>query len=387
MARSRVLSIIDLTDQEIEAWRALAARAAEPNPYFEPEMLVPAVRELSGGSGLRLLVVDEVPGGAAGPGVGDLSGAQPGGWWAALPFEMVPGDKHWPWRHASTGSDFLALYCPLGTPLVDGARVDEAVEALVDAFHERRRELGQAIDLHLLVQDGRVGRRLEEVCRERGVPVHTWGGDPRGAVRFDEGESGSWAERMPRGKSLARGRRRLERAVGETLVLEDRGDDPEIAKAFLDFEQQGWKGDASRGGMGFRSRRGGQEWFTQMLAGFAETGRAHVFALVAGGVLLHMAVIVCTGSTAFGYFDVYSEEWARYGPGAIGRMMALSWLDENSDVEVFDSSMNPSLYKDATDLFPDRLTMVSSTVVTGGVVARLTMRVMRAAARVVRRFR
>ena len=363
MARSRVLSIIDLTDQEIEAWRALAARSAEPNPYFEPEMLVPAVRELSGGSELRLLVVD-----------GDVSGAEPGGWWAALPFEMVPGDKHWPWRHASTGSDFLALYCPLGTPLVDGARVDEAVDALVDAFHERRRELGQAIDLHLLVQDGRVGRRLEEVCRERGVPVHTWG-------------SGSWVERMPRGKSLARGRRRLERAVGETLVLEDRGDDPEIAKAFLDFEQQGWKGDASRGGMGFRSRRGGQEWFTQMLAGFAETGRAHVFALVAGGVLLHMAVIVCTGSTAFGYFDVYSEEWARYGPGAIGRMMALSWLDENSDVEVFDSSMNPSLYKDATDLFPDRLTMVSSTVVTGGVVARLTMRVMRTAARVVRRFR
>jgi len=68
-------------------------------------------------------------------------------------------------------------------------------------------------------------------------------------------------------------------------------------------------------------------------------------------------------------------------------MMALSWLDENSDVEVFDSSMNPSLYKDATDLFPDRLAMASSTLVTGGVFARLTMRVMRAAARVVRRFR
>ena len=68
-------------------------------------------------------------------------------------------------------------------------------------------------------------------------------------------------------------------------------------------------------------------------------------------------------------------------------MMALSWLDENSEVDVFDSSMNPSLYPDATALFPDRLTMVSSTVVTGGLLARLAMRVMRAAARVVRRFR
>ncbi|MEK8227876.1 hypothetical protein NKG05_19890 [Oerskovia sp. M15] len=98
-------------------------------------------------------------------------------------------------------------------------------------------------------------------------------------------------------------------------------------------------------------------------------------------------MIVRTGSTAFGYFDVYSEDWARYGPGAIGRMMALSWLDENADVKMFDSSMNPSLYKDATALFPDRLELVSMTVVTGTVAARVVMRVVRAAARMVRRFR
>ncbi|MHA7133378.1 GNAT family N-acetyltransferase [Oerskovia turbata] len=396
MARSRVLSIVDLTEREIEAWRALAARAAEPNPYFSPELLAPAARELGGGENLRILVVDDGPA----PGAPSRGDASPGGrapssdspgaperWWAVLPFEMVPGDKRWPWRHASTGSDLLALYCPLGTPLVDGERVDKAVDALVDALHERRREMGQAVDLHLVARDGPVDRRLREVCRGRGIPLHEWGSDPRGAVRFDEGEPGAWAERMPRGKSLARGRRRLERAVGATLVLEDRAAEPEIAKAFLDFEQQGWKGDAARGGMGFRGRRGGEAWFTQMLAGFSATGSAHVFALMAGGVLLHLAVIVCAGPTAFGFFDVYNEEWARYGPGAIGRMMALSWLDENTDVAAFDSSMNPSLYPDATALFPDRVVVASSTLVTGTFAARLVMRVLRGTARVVRRFR
>ncbi|MEK8227874.1 hypothetical protein NKG05_19880 [Oerskovia sp. M15] len=112
MAHSRVLSIVDLSDQEIEAWRVLAAAAAEPNPYFEPEMLVPAVRALSGGADLKILVVERGPGDADGD---QGAGRRSPGWWAALPFEMVPGDRHWPWRHASTGSDFLALYCPLGT--------------------------------------------------------------------------------------------------------------------------------------------------------------------------------------------------------------------------------------------------------------------------------
>ncbi|MEK8227875.1 GNAT family N-acetyltransferase [Oerskovia sp. M15] len=157
-----------------------------------------------------------------------------------------------------------------------------AVTALVDALHARRRELGQAVDLHLLVRDGEVGRRLEKACRKRRTPVHAWAATRAGcAVR--RGEPGSWVDRMPRGKSLARGRRRLERAVGAALVLEDRADDPDIATTFLDFEQQGWKGDSERGGLGFRNRRGGEEWFTEMLAGFSTSGRAHVFALVAEG--------------------------------------------------------------------------------------------------------
>ena len=45
-------------DADVARWRDLAARAADPNPFFEPELLLPAVRHLKGGGEVRLLVAE-----------------------------------------------------------------------------------------------------------------------------------------------------------------------------------------------------------------------------------------------------------------------------------------------------------------------------------------
>src|SRR5271167_1614573 len=48
----------DLQARDVHAWRDLAARAAEPNPFFEPECVLPAARHLGGPAPALLIVKD-----------------------------------------------------------------------------------------------------------------------------------------------------------------------------------------------------------------------------------------------------------------------------------------------------------------------------------------
>src|ERR1700728_4809634 len=47
--RGRIIAVNDATDDEILAWQDLARRAAQPNPLFEVDCLVPAGRHLRNG--------------------------------------------------------------------------------------------------------------------------------------------------------------------------------------------------------------------------------------------------------------------------------------------------------------------------------------------------
>jgi hypothetical protein len=38
---SFLLPLADLTARDVAAWRDLAARAVEPNPFFEPDFVLP----------------------------------------------------------------------------------------------------------------------------------------------------------------------------------------------------------------------------------------------------------------------------------------------------------------------------------------------------------
>ena len=81
---------------------ALVAQSAEPNPFFEPEYVLPAA-ELLGGRRLGLLVVRE----------GD-------GWAACLP---VHRPRRWHRVPLGCVASWQHRYCFLGTPLVRTDRV------------------------------------------------------------------------------------------------------------------------------------------------------------------------------------------------------------------------------------------------------------------------
>src|SRR3712207_8525998 len=55
--RSTLFPYTTLFRSLLRSWRALAAEAAEPNPFFGPEVLLAAMQQLPGGDRVRLMTV------------------------------------------------------------------------------------------------------------------------------------------------------------------------------------------------------------------------------------------------------------------------------------------------------------------------------------------
>jgi CelD/BcsL family acetyltransferase involved in cellulose biosynthesis len=56
--RVEVRSVEALSKADAARWRELAARAVEPNPFFEPDFVVPAARRLGTRPGFLLVAED-----------------------------------------------------------------------------------------------------------------------------------------------------------------------------------------------------------------------------------------------------------------------------------------------------------------------------------------
>ena len=92
---ARLPTVLELRPDEadVDRWRDLAARAAVANPFFEPELVLPAVRHLERGAEVRLAVV------------------QRGGEWIAMApvvrlsrWRGMPTRAHGTWEHPTASS-------------------------------------------------------------------------------------------------------------------------------------------------------------------------------------------------------------------------------------------------------------------------------------------
>ena len=111
--RSEVIELKDLSERDRSEWRALATRAIEPNPFHEPEYLLPLARGLGAESSVGLVVARDAT-----------------GWLACLPARAGRWHRI-PLRSVAT---WRSRYSFLGTPLVAPDRSVEAVAALVSGM-------------------------------------------------------------------------------------------------------------------------------------------------------------------------------------------------------------------------------------------------------------
>jgi CelD/BcsL family acetyltransferase involved in cellulose biosynthesis len=306
----RVLRAGSLSAGDIATWRQLAAEAAEPNPFFEPEFVLPAVRHL--GSGRERLVVVQ-------------HGER---WTACLP---VSSEKR-PVPHLEALTHAHA-FC--STPLVADGHVEGATDALVEFLTRPRKVAWTSFrELHA---DGPIGRAMADALARRGIDVVLAQFSERAALLPRSAIGDGYLLRPKRRREVDRKRRALSQALGVEVTAVDRAGDERAVDQLLDLENAAWKGDT---GASLRARRGGAEFLHEVFRNFHAAGRLTLLALMADDRPVAFTSALHAKNGAFGFLVGHDPELARQSPGiqvqvALGRRLLASgtsaWLDSCAD--------------------------------------------------------
>jgi CelD/BcsL family acetyltransferase involved in cellulose biosynthesis len=305
---------------EVPAWRDLASRAAEPNPFFEPEFVEAAVTYLEP-AGVSLLVVRE----------GD-------DWIGCLPVRPARLGGILSWRHP---------YCFLGTPLVDRDRAEPALAALLEHACRAQRSGMLMLDQ---VADGPVLAAARDAAAGLDVDVVFETAHERAALRRRDEPTYTEGMRAHRRRELQRMTRRLEEELEAPLEVEDRAGQPGSVEKFLQIEASGWKGEA---GTALGSARGHAAFFSEVCKGFAASGRLQLLALAAGGRTVAMKCNLAAGDELFCFKIGHDSDLRRYSPGVQLEKANVDVFHDQREERLMDSCADPA-NEMINRLWPDR---------------------------------
>lgn len=352
----RLLSLAEITDPAfIAAWERLVARAAEPNPFFEPWFLVPSLTQW--GAADRVTV-------KAWFHDGRLAGLMPIVRSARYYSHIVTHATGW--LHANA-------FC--GVPLVAAGFEEEFWRALLAHFDRMAR---RALFLHLplLPAGGPVDAALERVLAARPRAHYRVAEESRafltGAISAADYLEGSMSAKK-RKESRRQHNRLAEEGALAFERLEGEAGLSEWTAEFLALEAAGWKGEA---GSALASAPDTAALFTQSLAGAAAAGRLERLALRLDGRAIAMLVNFITPPGAYSFKTAFDEAYARFSPGMLLQLENLALL-ERADVAWADSCAaqgHPMIER----LWRDGRPMVSRNIAIGGPLRRAAFRLLMA---------
>ena len=334
----------------LAAWEALAERALEPNVFYEPWMLLPAIDSYAGPR-LRVVLAYEGP---------SLCGIFP--FEAAAQFRGLPVRYLRLWKH---------IHCYLATPLVDRSRAPACLAGLLDWLAKDPRGAG-VVEWGLVGGDGPFERALMRVLDETSRRRFVSQTSERAYLR-PHGDAERFFDAVLTTKR--RGEyRRLERRLAELGALEyaelqHPAQAPAWIAQFLELEASGWKG---RRGSALAIGEPNRRFFERTALGAAARGRLMMLALKLGGRPVAMKCNFLAGGGAFTFKIAYDEAYAKYSPGlllelenirCLHRMPALSWMDSCADAGHFM----------ANRLWPDRRSLMTLITASGRATGELVV--------------
>jgi len=300
-----------------QCWAQLECHALEPNPFFAPQMVLPAARHLAGGRRAALLVAEQG---------GELRFLLP----VTAGGQRLPAPGLRAWMHD---------YCFLSTPLLSAADDPDRVWAAV-LDHLRRVGPAPLLVMPQHPTEGPVAAALRR--SDRAGPGVRWGPAAcRGFLRRRP-EPTYARERISAKQlaNLARRRRQLGRILGTEAVTVDRAvaDVGAAIEQFLALEAKGWKG---RAGTALACRPGHDRFFREVAGGFADAGRLMFLSLEAGPTVLAQNTALVAGEGLFGFKRAYDEAFGRWSPGALLELDVIGWFHERRSLAWLDTCSAP----------------------------------------------
>ncbi len=348
--KAGLIPLGELAERDLAGWRELADRAAEPNPFFDPDFVLPAARRLGEWDEVALIRV--------------LDGED---WIACLPVRHYRRWHRLPLPRLAT---WLHIYCLLGTPLVAAGRESESVEAILA---EMRAAKGTAFaGIEWVSADGALADALGEAAPEA-IPF-----DRFTRATLIRRPSGDYLEGHVKSKDRRDFRRRarlLAEELGEEPQLVDRTMEPAAIDTFLELEASGWKG---REGTALASIPGHAELMHETARTFADRGAFSLVFLEAAGKAIAARCSFVAGGVDFCFKIAYDEDFRRFSPG---RELELRWIDRfhaDKSLEWLDSCTDPrnDLYN---RLWPDRRELTTALLPAPGARGKIAVPAIRAA--------
>ena len=312
----------------VPAWEELVAAAVEPNVFYEPWMLLPALEAFAPGANVGVVLVllhDR----------GDASAPATLG--ALFPLEWIPRFK---------GLDVSAVtlwqhpHCYDCTPLV---RADAAALCLAELFRWLRRGRASAslAELKWISGDGPLHAAVCEAGSDLGLLEYTVEAFERGLWRKDGGAAAGPPSAVSGQlrRQLRRKERRLqERGRVEHVVLRPGDDIRRWIDEFLRLEASGWKGER---GTALGCSDAARSFFSSVATSAFRRGRLLMLGLNVDGQPIARRCAFVAGRGAFAFKTGYDERFAQFSPGALLELDNVSQLQTLPDVEWMDSCATP----------------------------------------------
>ena len=300
----------------VPEWERLIPSVIEPNVFYEPFMLLPAVVEL--GRNIVTLFVRSAS--------GELLGVFP----LQRQFFPLAVPHYTVWKHP---------YCYLCTPLIR-VGAEQAVLQAVFAWMARAGPSGALLQFRLHPLSGPFDQALQRFVQANHRILHTSRYYERPLVQTTLSPEAYQLQNVSsqKRKQLRRLRRRL--SASGTLAFQTLRSAEEMEQGisqFIALEHKGWKG---REGSSFASRPQDRAFLVAMVHQGALRGQVELRVLSLNQTPIAMGLTLRSGRGAFAFKIAYDEDHAANSPGVLLDMEmfrellvdpGLSWVDSCSD--------------------------------------------------------
>jgi CelD/BcsL family acetyltransferase involved in cellulose biosynthesis len=348
---SRTMTVVfiknfEMLEAYIQAWEDLARDALEPNPFYEPWMLMPALRGLATDKDLSVVLVLTIDQGEP-----LLCGV--------FPLEKHSRYKGLPvaafslWRH---------IYCALCTPLIRRGYERECLNAFLDWLDEERG--CSLMDFNLVSGEGPFHELLHECLAARGQSSLVSESYGRAILRPRENADLYLraALRRDHRKDCRRKTRRLaELGKLEFASLEFGVNLDTWIEEFLQLEASGWKG---REGSAFACNENNRNYFAAIARAAFDDDRLMMFALRLDGKPIAMKCNFIAMPGSFAFKIAFDESYKDYSPGFLLEIENVNWFHAKPGFEWMDSCAVAD-HSMIDRLWVDRLKIQSVLVPTG----------------------
>ena len=302
-------------------WRDLAARALEPNVFYEPGFALAAAAVFGDGAGAVLVWSGTQPRKLLGFFPARISQRRYG-----LKLPLLLG-----WTHP---------YGPLGTPLVERDAAEPVIGAWLAHLAENPALPGLVL-LPLIAEDGPVAAALGRNLRRAQMPWADFGRHRRALLEPGDDRAHYLEQTLTvhRYREFQRSGRRLA-DLGALLFTASREPVAVLAEIedFLMLEASGWKGKAGSAAASSDDRRG---FFKTAVAALAAEGKVQIDRLLLDGKSIAAAVTLLSGAGAWYWKIAYDEKFARYAPGMLLTAALTEQLAEDEAIARTDSCAAP----------------------------------------------